>query len=1172
MRQWTQHQTDAIEARGGSVIVSAAAGSGKTAVLTERVVRMITEDGIDADRILVVTYTKAAAAEVRHRISEALAKLVRDDPDNPALLRQQALLTKAHISTVDSFFSSLVKEFFYILDIDRGFRIADAAELSVLKADAMNLTLDELYAEGDPAFLRLVDFFSSARDDKALCENIERIYDYTTTLAFENRWMDRMLSMYTDFDSVGGSVFGSIILDYLKDAVEYMKPLIESGLDKISYDENLSKKLTPVFEELEELTASLSEAIKDKSWDKAHRALTRFEPLSLPRTPNSPLKISAKSDRDACLDTIKELQDLFVQDEAACLYDIEILRDNIEQLFKTVRLFSKNYAAMKEQRNIADFSDLSHWTIRLVIDEKTLALTDTAREISERFEEILIDEFQDANDIQYTIFKAISKNDTNLFVVGDVKQSIYTFRQARPELFIRRKDESVLYDREAPRFPAKIILEKNFRSAEDILSASNFFFEKLMSRSVGDIDYNEEEMLYPGVSYPEAEEPRVELAVLNYKKMEEPDAIEAEANYIARRILELVHPEDETKPRYRYEDIAVLMRKERGITPIFAEVFRRYGISCETTKSGKFLDRIEIVLMINLLRVINNPALDIELLSVLMSPVFGFDEDDMARIRLNSPGTSLYAAVLKDQENGDEKSSRFVRELMHYRTLSLSVGLEQLIRVIYDRTAFSQIISAVSDSANPALNLRTLYDHIRSFEQNTKKGLSSFIAYIDRLTEQGSDLKGALSSDDSSKNAVTLMSIHSSKGLEFPVCFIANTCDAFISDTKEDVLLHPDFGVAMKKRDIALNITYNTMPRKALSLELKRAEKSEELRILYVGMTRAKEKLIMTSSYRFPDHYLEKIASMLSSSETISPFVVRSANKSSDWILMCAMLHPDGEVLREVSSAWCSADRRASFPFDIRLIEEPLSDGEEIFEEGHAQDIEQERILPPSVAVKMLKEHRDFVYPYEDVLSLPVKVAASQLAHKLSYPAFDRILATPAFLEKEKLTAAEKGTALHRFMQYADFSRARADISSEILRLTDEGYLTHVQAQSIDLERAAAFINSPLVDRCLKSEKVYKEYRFTVGIPAFFVRPEIPDEFKDEEIILQGAVDLAFVEDGRLIIVDYKTDRVKEASHLVDIYASQLLLYKKALEQCLEMPVSECKIYSVYLSKEISVV
>ncbi|MBQ3417357.1 MAG: helicase-exonuclease AddAB subunit AddA [Ruminococcus sp.] len=1165
MRQWTDHQLDAITARGGSVIVSAAAGSGKTSVLTERVVRMITEDGVDADRILVVTYTKAAAAEVRGRIRAALGELVRESPDNPAFLRQMALLNKAHISTVDSFFSSLVKEFFYVLNIDRNFRIAETGELNLLKADALNLTLDELYAEGDPKFLSLVDFFSSARDDRALCENILRIYEYTRTLSFPDRWMEEKLREYDDFTAVGDSVFAKIIFDYTAEAVAYVTGLINAGLDKISYDEKLSKKLTPVFEELETLIQRVSVSLSEKDWNGLHETLSAFAPTTFPRLKNTPEKTAAKADRDACLDVVKQLQELYRQDDLSCLYDIEIIKDNTAQLFKAVRLFSEIFSALKETRSLADFSDLSHWAIRLVFDEKTGERSDIAKEISSRFDEILIDEFQDANDIQYAIFKAISKDENNLFVVGDVKQSIYTFRQARPELFLERKNDATLYNREHPVFPAKIILEKNFRSAEDILSASNFFFSKLMSRSVGDIDYNEEEMLYPGPNPPQSDSPCVELNVLNYISMEEPNAVEAEADFIAKRILELTHPQNGEKA-YQYADIAVLMRKEKGITPVYSEVLKRYGIPTDSAKTGKFLESMEIILILNILRVISNPALDIELLSVLMCPVFGFDEDDMARIRLGSKGTSLYAAVIKDSENGNLKSAHFLSELSYYRDLSLSVPLSQLICVIYDRSFVSAILSVVSESPMASENLRVFLDHARSFEQNTGRGLSSFITYIDRLIEEGTDLKGAVASEDPTRNAVTLMSVHSSKGLEFPVCFLSNTADAFISDAGEDVLLHPDYGIAMKRRDTALNVTYNTLPRKALALELKRAEKSEELRILYVGMTRAKEKLIMTCSYQHPNNYPAKIAAMLSSYDSISPFVVRSANKSSDWILMCAMLHRDGKALREIAGAWCSPDLCADFPMKVNLINSPLY---EAYEEEHSEDVPAAAPRVDERIIEAIRRHSAFSYPYEELLSLPVKVAASELSHKLSDKAFDRILSTPAFMQEQKLTAADRGTALHAFMQYTDFEKAREDIAAEINRLTEEGYLTEVQAQSIDIEKASAFIRSPLVDRCIASDKVYKEYRFSVELPAFYVKPSLSEQFKNEKIILQGAVDLSFVENGKLIIVDYKTDRVKIASQLVDIYSSQLLLYKRALEECLGMEVSQCLIYSVHLSQEI---
>lgn len=460
-----------------------------------------------------------------------------------------------------------------------------------------------------------------------------------------------------------------------------------------------------------------------------------------------------------------------------------------------------------------------------------------------------------------------------------------------------------------------------------------------------------------------------------------------------------------------------------------------------------------------------------------------------------------------------------------------------------------------------------MLQYAKEFEQNTGNGLSKFVSYLDRLKSNGSDLGGAADLNASTHNAVCVMSIHSSKGLEFPVCFVANTARRFISDTRENVLLHSKYGFAVKRRDNELSAVFNTMLRQALSLEIKRSEKSEELRILYVAMTRAKQKLIMLCSHNKLDSYISKISSQLASENTISPFVVRSATLLSDWIVMCALLHPDGECLRNICDSDVSPDLKADFDFDISVVDTCIfSDSTE----DEAVDIQPAEITNNDVA-EIIKSRSAFVYPYQALINLPSKVSASQLAHKMSVKDFDRILDKPAFMLDQKLTSAQRGTALHLFMQHVDFKLAREDFNAEFKRLIDLGYLSKAQADSIDVIRASEFINNDIITRCINSDRVFKEYRFTTKVDASVVDGSLPAEFGDEKIILQGAVDLAFVEDNSLVIVDYKTDRVKRAQELADIYSNQLLLYKNAMQQCTDYKVKECLIYSVYHSQSVSI-
>jgi len=1175
-KNWTEHQLDAINARGGSVIVSAAAGSGKTAVLVERVIRLMTdsENGADADRLLVVTYTRKAAAELKSRLKEALTALIRETPSDPFLLRQQSLLSKAHISTVDSFCMSLCKEYFYLLNIDRNIRIADTGELSVLRSDAMRLTLDALYNEKNPRFHMLVETFASARDDSRLENIIYQLYDFLRSHPFPERWLSEKLSYYTDFRDVSDTVWGRIISEYTAEAADYLSQLYARGVDAISLDEKLYEKLCPLFDSYRVFLDRLNSAVDSHSWNAVRDVLVSFEPgkLATPRGyKDNPLKIAAASARDVFKDTVKTLQKLYVQEEAMCLYDIERLKDFAEQIFRAVTLFDENFAVLKKEHGVADYADIEHWVLSLILDRDTLEKTPVAAEIASRFDYIMVDEYQDANEVQDTIFKTVSRDEANLFVVGDVKQSIYGFRQAMPELFLKRKNEAALYEGNHAVYPAKIILEKNFRSDSSVLSAVNFFFEKLMSLKVGDIEYNGEERLVPGAVYAPQSEPAVELDLIDKEAVGEEDAAIAEARYIAERIHMMVadgYPvkDGETYRPCAYSDFAVLMRNLSSYGAVYREVFELYGVHAHSESSAGFLGTREIMLLTNFLRVINNPALDIELLSVVMSPVFAFDEDDLARIRIGSRHSSLFAAITLDADRGNEKSKSFLAELSRYRNLSVTLPLYKLITVIYERLSFLSIISASDSSGNATGNLRLLLDYARTFEQNTHRGLSSFVGYLDRLSQDGADLPSA-SRESGGDFGVELMTVHASKGLEFPVCFIANTARKFVSDVTKPVLLHSRYGYAQKLYDPALSAGFNTMPRTALSMEISRDEMSEELRVLYVAMTRAKQKLIMLATpSRGVESYIANISKKLAGQREISPFAVRSANSPADWLTMCALLHPDGEPLRAYAELEVDHEPQSDFRFTCRVIDKPF-DGDETAENADNTAVPE----ADHAVIEELKQHAAYRYPYEGLNRLPVKVAASVLAHQHTDDSHERYLNRPAFLSREKLNSAEKGTALHAFMQFADFTAARADIAAQLNALSDGGYLTEAQADSIDMDRAKRFIESDLVTRCLNADEVYKEYRFNVKIPAHTVDPEIAESFRDESVILQGAVDLAFVENGELVIVDYKTDRVKHAEALAERYAKQLMLYKDAMEQCLGLPVKECLIYSIYHSVEVPV-
>ena len=1174
-RIWTKSQKQAIDAKGGSIIVSAAAGSGKTAVLVERVIKRIIdpENPVDADRILVVTYTRAAAAELKERLTKKISELVKNDPFNKNLLRQQSLLNKAHISTIHGFCSSIVKEYFYVLDIDRNFRIGEDGEMMLIKKDALRLTLDSMYADKEPDFFRLVEAFGGEKDDQQLEDIILRLHEFLRSHPYPKWWIEEKLKMFSDTQSVKDTAWYKLSLDYAKDACQYMKTIVDSNFKLLDLEPVICEKLTPLITSDADFTDRLSDALSNGEQSLIVDTLNTFVSgriSGLNSYKDHPVLLSIKNNRDTFKKVIKKLFDVFRFTDSECKEQIAELFVLTTQLFNCVTQFEANFQKLKAMKKVADFSDLEHWTIKLLVDENTREFTDEAYKIRTRFDEIMVDEYQDANEAQDLIFSAISKDNENLFFVGDVKQSIYGFRQAMPQLFLKRKGTSHLYTDEEPQFPAKILLDRNFRSISGVTEIVNFFFTNLMTESVGDIKYDDSESLKCGAIYNEEVEPSVEYHMLDCGNLEDVDTSVVESQHIAEIINKMIAQgymvkDGDTYRPVTYGDFAVLMRK-KAEAPVYADTLILNGIPACTDVSNTFVNADEIVVMTNFLSIIDNPALDIELLSVMMSPIFGFSADDLARIRIDSRYSTLYRAVLIKAQQGDEKCRRFVEELSYFRDICVTTPVSRLLDIIYERTGYLSIVSALNSGDIALNNLRLLKEYAKDFESSNSKGLSRFVSYLNRLKSINSDVKGSIDAGASSINAVRVMSVHASKGLEFPVCILANTTRKFTTDTtKHNVLLNSEYGIAVKSKDEKTNVCDTTMPRQGLALAIKRDEMSEELRVLYVAMTRAKQKLIMISSHKSIESHIKTVSSKLNSG-VITPFVVKGCTYLCEWLTMCAMLHPDAQALRDMSTIDISADSSVKSPMKV-VVKTISADGD--VSETDEICVEETEVLPDESVLDTLKSQALHEYKNETLLKLPSKVAASELSHKMSDKALDRILDTPAFMSDSALTPAQKGTALHAFMQFCDFNLAKADIDKEIQRLTEKGFISQQQADCIDRQKALSFIKSDIINRCLNSSCVYKEFRFAVEVDASLVDPDVKGF--DKKIVLQGAVDLAFVEDGELVIVDYKTDRVKDLNVLLDFYHTQLVLYKDAMEQCTDYKVKECIIYSVHLSDSVEV-
>lgn len=1179
-RSWTQSQQDAINARGGTLLVSAAAGSGKTAVLVQRVIERLTDKDhpSDADHLLVVTFTKAAAAEMRERISQRLSELLAQDPANTNLRRQQILLTRANISTIHSFCSELVRENFYKLNISPDFRISDDNEMAVLRADAITRVLEQYYAQDDSVFSELVEAFSSDRDDSRIIQTVDSLYDFVRSHPFPKKWLAEKAAMYRAGVPAAQTDWGKTILKFACGAADYCISLTNHSLLLMQEDEKINEAYRDAFEsDLAELNALKDIAVSGE-WDTIARRVNSiaFARLKTLRGYNeNELKIRLNSCRAQVKSAVGKLSKLFCVTEEECGQDLARLAPMVAKLFEITEAYSDTLDVLKAERRAADFGDLEHWALRLLVRDTPQGYerTEDAVEYGRRFDEVMVDEYQDTNEAQDMLFRAVSQNESNLFMVGDVKQSIYSFRQAMPKIFLNRRSSFPQYDRNLDQYPAYLVLDKNFRSREEVTDAVNFVFGQLMSPEAGDIAYTGQERLVAGAEYAPQENCETQLEIIDSSidESDDDDAMElVESRHIAELIHKTIHSgflvTDGGKQRpATYRDFCVLLRSANKYAPEYAKELQLNAVPAWADTAGGFFEAAEVKVMLSLLRVIDNPIQDIPLLAVLMSPIYGFTADDMGDIKLKGKGQSLYLAVLSYAKE-NQLAAAFVRDMEQYRALAATMPSDGLINLLYQKTGYLNMVQTMRNGELRLANLRLLLEYARKYECSGYNGLSGFIRFIDRLQKQQSDLAPA-SSVSEAANVVKVMSIHKSKGLEFPICIIAGCSRRFNKD-RGDALLHPALGLGVKLKDNDTLCRYTTLPREAIALEMERESMSEELRILYVAMTRAREKLILLTTVKDLDKTLGGLAAQLTSHPQIQPYVVRSAANISDWLLSCALRHPSGQELRDRALAQNDIICRDTQKNWVIHISPPPQQLEQPDMESSSIENKAPELQPNAELLYTLGERIDYVYPYGGLLGVPAKVAASELASEEFAEQF-AVLSRPAFMGSSGLTPAERGTALHAFMQFADYAAAAKNPQKELERLVEKGYLTAEQGKAVDMKRVTAFFAGDIAKRILASQNVMREFRFTVEIPASTVKPGLDAALGSQPVVLQGAVDCAFEENGKLVIVDYKTDKTASADELWQRYRMQLDLYRCAMEQSTGLPVKECMLYSFHLNSTV---
>lgn len=1167
-RKWTAEQKQAIDARGGSLLVSAAAGSGKTAVLVQRVISLLTDpqNPCDADRLLVVTFTNAAASEMRERLTAALSALIAENPYDEWLCRQQVLLQNAHISTIHSFCVDLLRENFERLDIPPDFRIADANETDLLKKDVLDALLEEKYAldlrAGGGDFTYLASLISSGRTDEQFAQTILRLHAFIRTLDDPDGWLDDMKAMYLSEEPLAMTKWGRAGLRYCQQAIVSAAASEHRVMEQMAGDAQISAAYGPAFEsDLQALKAAAQSADRG-DWNILYDQVAHFTFKKLGALrgyADENFKSGAKAARDNTKKIIADLQKgILNETEEEFNADRAALRPAVNCLAETVRKFDRRFFSEKLSRGVLDFGDLEQLSLKLLVGKN--GATPVAQALSEHFREVLVDEYQDTNPAQDAIFRAVSDGGQRLFMVGDVKQSIYGFRQARPDIFLAKKDEFFPY---GTGFPAKIILGKNFRSRSGVTDAINFVFSKLFSKDFGGFDYHGEELV-PGAAYATRPDACFEIDVL--QKDGETGREEREAAFIAEKVKRMVAGHSAVKDGdgerpIRFGDICILLRSMSGSAEKYVREFEARGIPVYADIESGYLGAYEVAVMVSLLRILDNPLQDVPLLSVLLSPIYGFTPDDVSRLRLFEQKGSLYAALTGYAAQNGGGFADFLKEMERLRSIAAVLPADRLVTRLYEETGFYNICGAMPGGAARCANLRLLIDYAADYEAAGFRGLSGFVRFIDRVDRQ-SDLSPAPVSE--SADIVRVMSIHKSKGLEFPVVFLGGCSKHFNrEDLKRRAMFDPDYGFGTVIRDFSLNCHFTTVPREVVKLEAEKSGVEEEMRVLYVAMTRAKEKLFAVITVDDAEKVIKKASLMLGGAGKLEPFAVRNAQSYADWLLACALVHPSCGKLRDLAACGVLPENREVENWDIvyARAEEPVTEEETVLE-TEQQDAEEIKRLVGEIA-----DRCDYTYPYAGLSQLPSKISVSELTHGENATAFSAGSVRPSFLDGDRLSGAEAGTALHAFMQYAGFQsmHTREGIDRELSRLTAGGYLLQSQADAIDAEKVLRFSDSELFRRMMSAEWLYREFSFTVEIPA-----EEIAEGRDGAVVLQGMADIVFAEAGKLYIVDYKTDRA-DAGTIVQQYQKQLDFYSRAVSEIMGQSVSDRYIYAFSTGKTLRI-
>jgi ATP-dependent helicase/nuclease subunit A len=1231
---WTVDQWKAIQVKNKDILVAAAAGSGKTAVLVNRMIQKIlsTEDPVNVDELLVVTFTSASAAEMRHRIGEALEKAIEQNPESRHLRKQLGLLNKSSISTLHSFCMEVIRKYYYLIDVDPGFRIADETEAQLMKDEVMDELFEEEYGKKDnQAFFNLVDSFTNDRSDTALQDIVRSIYDFAMSNPSPEQYLTSVASMY----DVSGAAnlkdlpFIQALLFDIELQFEGAIELIKKASEIAGLPGGPAPRLGTLKDD-EQVIDTLIQANRD-SWSTLYEAMQTYQ-FSKAGTVkgdqyNPELKEKADKLRNKAKEKIKGIKDeLFSRRPESFLRDMDEMKPLIDTLVQLVKTFLVRFEQAKREKGLVDYSDLEHYCLDILtqgISQNGISLpSEAALAYRTQFKEVYVDEYQDTNMVQETILKLVAKEDEeagNMFMVGDVKQSIYRFRLAEPNLFLGKYNRFRLDGKISG---LRIDLAQNFRSRKEILDATNYLFKQIMGVKVGEIEYDEAAELKNGAPYPTEVSFPVEVLLINQNIQDnKEESVEAEteetsitdefdtvdleksqleARVMASKIKELIAEKRlvyNTKTNsYRpllYRDIVILLRSMTW-APQIMEEFKQQGIPIYANLSTGYFEATEIAIMMSLLKVIDNPFQDIPLASVLRSPIVGLNEEELSLIRIQHKKGSFWDAVTAFIQNKPtekteaiyEKVRLFYDSLKDWRTMARQGSLAELIWQLYRETSYYDFVGGLPGGKQRQANLRALYDRARQYEQTSFRGLFRFLRFIERMIERGDDL-GAARALGEQEDVVRMMTIHSSKGLEFPVVFVAGLSRSFnMTDIRKAYMLDKEFGFAAKYVNIEKRISYPSLPQLAFKRKKKMEMLAEEMRVLYVALTRAKEKLYLIGSIKDLDKKMDQWNDAAANEKwLLKDFERASAGSYLDWIGPALIRHQDCSDLRRAetdirqvplditchSSQWKIVIMNAE-EIKSQALNSNEDEDDNLLKVKNSELIRTESHLKAEIKARLMWE-----YPFVEAAAHRSKQSVSELKRGREMPdeqsgtdfirSFKKeILKRPKFMQEKSLSPAERGTAMHMVMQHVDLTKPVSEetIKQQVEWMVKRELLTPEQALVINSSLIAQFFSSDLGNRYFHAQKLNREIPFTLSLPAKDVYPSWRGE--EEFIFVQGVIDCVFEDEEGLVLIDYKTDGITDRFKggfdqakpiLEDRYRMQIELYTKAIETIWRRKVDE---------------